>query len=182
MRALTPALLCAAAAGGSWALAGGGQRLGEPPGSQSAEAIRRDLADAADQARAPTRPHEFYFTRAVYTDHGGVWDRGRGTWAIDYPKADRQFLFGLRRLTAIDAYESEHPVRLDDPELARFPFLYMREVGYMDLTEAEARGLRRYLTARCSTPSTTSTGSNRCRACGSSTAGRPGRKTATSPT
>jgi len=50
-------------------------------------------------------------------------------------------------LTNLHAYEMENPVRLTDPELGRYPFLYAVEVGYMALTEAEVVGLRRYLTA-----------------------------------
>ncbi len=86
----------------------------------------------------------FYFTRAIYTGYR----RGfYGSWSIDYPKADRQFLIGLRRLTKIDAYELENPIRLDDPDIRRFPFLYALEVGYMSLSEAEVVGLREYLQA-----------------------------------
>jgi hypothetical protein len=88
--------------------------------------------------------HEFYFTRAMYT---GMRRRYYESWAIDYPKADRQFLIGLRRLTNIDAYELENPIRLDDPEIRRYPFLYALEVGYMSLTEPEVVGLRDYLLA-----------------------------------
>lgn len=93
-------------------------------------------------------PHSFYFARAAYSGGGGSygWRRGRA-WSTDYPKADRQFLVVLRRVTNLDAYGSEHAVRLDDPELRRYPFLYAVEVGYMDLTEAEVSGLRDYLLA-----------------------------------
>jgi hypothetical protein len=66
---------------------------------------------------------------------------------VDFPKADRQFLIGLRRLTNLDAYELENPIRLTDPNLGRYPFIYAVEVGYMALTEPEVMGLRRYLTA-----------------------------------
>ena len=86
--------------------------------------------------------HEFHFTRAAYSGWG--WR----SWATDYPKADRQFLIGVRRiLSDLDAFPSENPVRLDDPDLARFPFLYAAEVGYMALAEPEVQGLRRYLLA-----------------------------------
>ena len=54
-------------------------------------------------------PRDFYFTRAIYSGYGY---RRMGSWAIDFPKADRQFLWGLRRLTNIDAYEAENAVRL----------------------------------------------------------------------
>lgn len=89
----------------------------------------------------------FSFTRGIYSDGRGRNRWGQGTWAIDYPKADRQFLTVLRRLTNLDAHHSEHAVALDDPELRRYPFIYMLEVGYMALSEPEVRGLRDYLLA-----------------------------------
>ncbi|HEX6135475.1 MAG TPA: DUF4159 domain-containing protein [Longimicrobiales bacterium] len=86
--------------------------------------------------------HAFAFTRGIYSESGRGWGR---SWAIDYPKADRQFLTVLRRLTILDAYDSEHAVALDDPELRRYPFVYMLEVGDMALTPEESAGLRSYL-------------------------------------
>ncbi|HEV2131182.1 MAG TPA: DUF4159 domain-containing protein, partial [Longimicrobiaceae bacterium] len=97
-----------------------------------------------DGARRARGDHAFYFSRAQYGNRTG---RRFGSWSVDYPKADRQFLVVLRRLTNLDAFEFEHPLRLDDPELRRFPFLYAVEVGYMALSEAEVKGLREYLLA-----------------------------------
>jgi hypothetical protein len=106
-------------------------------------------APATGPAAAPPAygrgDHAFYFTRGIYTDRRGGW--GRGSWAVDYPKADQQFLTVLRRLTNLDAYASENAVRLDDPELRRYPFLYILEVGGISLTPAEVTGLRDYLLA-----------------------------------
>lgn len=90
--------------------------------------------------------HAFQFTRAIYSGYGRRGWGGR-SWAVDYPKADRQFLFNLVRMTNIDAYQLENPVRLDDPELRKFPFLYVLEVGFMALTPPEVEGLRNYLLA-----------------------------------
>jgi hypothetical protein len=86
----------------------------------------------------------FYFTRAVYSD-AREWRRG--SWSTDYPEADVHFVMGLERLTGIDAFEHEHPLPLDDPDIRRFPFLYAVEVGAMALTPAEVAGLRGYLLA-----------------------------------
>lgn len=94
---------------------------------------------------APTEHHEFTFARAAYSGRGRGW--GWESWATDYPKADRQFMIGVKRLTRIDAYGGEHPIRLDDSELRRYPFLYAVEVGRMALTEKEVLGLRQYLAA-----------------------------------
>ncbi|MDH4045940.1 MAG: DUF4159 domain-containing protein [Gemmatimonadota bacterium] len=113
-------------------LGGEGQEVPNPTAQRSVN------AEVLPQGRA------FYFTRAVYTSYGR-W--GRGSWSVDFPKADRQFLIGLQHLTGIDAYELENPISLDDPALRRFPFVYAVEVGRMALTDAEAEGLRSYLLA-----------------------------------
>lgn len=97
-----------------------------------------------DGAQVVPAGRAFYFTRAMYTGQGR-WRRA--SWAVDFPKADIQFLYALRRLTGIDAYDLENPVALDDPALRRFPFLYAVEVGRMALTEPEVEGLRGYLLA-----------------------------------
>lgn len=97
---------------------------------------------------AAERPHAFYFTRGAYSSgRRGGWGRRGGAWATDFPKADRQFLVVLRRLIGIDAFPCENPVALDDPALRQFPFVYLLEVGYMDLSPAEIEGLRGYLLA-----------------------------------
>ena len=90
---------------------------------------------------------DFYFTRGIFSDWRGYGRRGRGAWDTDYPKADRQFLYGLQRITNIDAYGNENAVLLTDPDLRKYPFLYMLEVGSMQLTPPEVEGLRDYLAA-----------------------------------
>ena len=100
--------------------------------------FRPSLKAPSDEAR------EFFFTRAIYSGDG----YRRGSWAVDFPKADRQFLTIIDRLVdLLDSYGRENAVRLDDPDLRRFPFLYALEVGYMYMTEPEVKGLRDYLLA-----------------------------------
>ncbi len=120
---------------------------GRPTGSEEAAVppSRSPRTASHDPDTAADRPHEFYFTRAAY---GSRFDNRRyGSWMTDYPKADRQFLVGLRRLTNIDAYHAEHPIRLNDPDIRRYPFLYAVEVGHMAMSDAEVAGLRDYLLA-----------------------------------
>ena len=97
----------------------------------------------------PDEYREFYFTRAVYRDYAtnSFWGRRTPSWAVDYPKADRQFLTVLKNLIDIDAYDRDNAVRLDDPRVRRYPFLYALEVGRMDMSDAEILGLRGYLEA-----------------------------------
>jgi len=95
--------------------------------------------------------HEFTFTRAIYSSPSrgrGGFRGGFGSWATDYPKADLQFAMVMQRLAQhLDIAQTENAVRLDDPQLRRFPWLYAVEVGRMALTEAEVTGLRSYLAA-----------------------------------
>ncbi len=111
--------------------------------------LRSGTGVPASSAPAPRPNHAFVFTRAVYSGVGRGRNRGfrggGGSWSTDYPKSDRQFLTVLRRLIDIDAYDDAHPVELSDPDVRRFPFLYMLEVGYMRMTADEVSGLRNYL-------------------------------------
>src|SRR5437763_1687183 len=50
---------------------------------------------------------EWAFARLMYPSGPySRWSRG-GTWPTDYPKADRQFVQGVRRLTRIHTRSSE---------------------------------------------------------------------------
>ena len=114
--------------------------------SREAGPKRAGEAAEADEAAQTLEgvPREFYFSRVAYSGYGGY--RRGSRWATDYPKADQIFLSFIDRLLSnLDAHEREHPVRLDDPEIRRFPFLYALEVGSMSLTEPEIVGLRDYL-------------------------------------
>lgn len=85
---------------------------------------------------------DFTFLRLVYP--GGGW-RG-SSWATDYPKADLQFLYAVRKLTDFQFIRSQNkalPILSD--ELFNYPFAYAVEVGHMRLSDVEAARLREYL-------------------------------------
>lgn len=87
--------------------------------------------------------HEFYFTRGIYEEfQQAEWGQ---RWAVDYPKADEQFLIALKRLTSIDAYPRKNAIPLDDPDLRNHPFLYVLEVGALNMNMADAAAFRDYL-------------------------------------
>ena len=78
----------------------------------------------------------------MYSGH----DWAGSSWAIDYPKADQQFLYGLRKLTDFGFVNTENQALLiSDPKVFHFPFLYAVEVGTMHLSDQEASQLREYL-------------------------------------
>ncbi len=94
----------------------------------------------------PGEAHEFYFTRGIYTAESNDYFGGE-RWAIDYPKADRQFLVALERLTNVDAYPLDNAVELTPEVLRRYPFVYVLEVGSINLTADESKSLKEYLLA-----------------------------------
>ena len=89
----------------------------------------------------------FTFVRIQYDSRGG-YGRGRGgnRWQNDYPDSDWNFSFRLQQLTALKVDPNGKVLRLTDPKLLDYPFLYMNGVGGMYLNEEEAMALRRYLT------------------------------------
>lgn len=112
--------------------------------------LRGGLGTTPAAAQTPTPGYSFYFTRAVYSGRRSGWGGGRGSWSTDFPEAEFYFTQLLGRLIDIDVYTERggrNPIALNDPELRRYPFLYVVEPGGMRLTEAEIRGLRSYLEA-----------------------------------
>jgi hypothetical protein len=95
---------------------------------------------------------EYSWSRLRFTAAGG----GRGgygygrwsSWSRDYPKADRQFLIALRRLTRINARPVEQVVDLDSDgpsSIENFPWVYAVQVQTWTFTEPEAKRMRAYL-------------------------------------
>ena len=95
---------------------------------------------------------EFNFVRVQFdTYYGGGGFRGGfggGTWAIDFPDADMNFLRGVSRLTNIRVMSDPIVLRLDDDDIFDYPFLYMLEVGQsggVSFNSDEIENLREYL-------------------------------------
>jgi len=98
---------------------------------------------------------EWVFARLMYPSIGRGWGRrsgrdwahGASSWTIDYPRSDRHLTMAVRRLTRIHARSVEQPVNLDDEgDVYYWPWLYAVEVGQWNLTDAQAKTLREYLT------------------------------------
>jgi hypothetical protein len=91
---------------------------------------------------------EWAFGRLRYPSYRGRGFGGfRGrSWGIDFPKADRQFVQGVRRLTRIHVRSAEQVVDLDEgDDVFYWPWLYAVEVGHWDLSDEECAKLREYL-------------------------------------
>lgn len=87
---------------------------------------------------------EFVFARIRFTTHGGAWEMSG--WEHDYPAAEQHINALVEETTGLDVGRMSYQViRLDDPNLFAYPFIYISEPGTMKLTQREIDGFREYL-------------------------------------
>src|SRR5579872_6587014 len=100
----------------------------------------------------PAREGEFHFIRVEYTDlpqfhrrfgFSSRLGQGSGWWLVDWPAADNHFTTGVSRLTRLDTGDPRH-LRLTDPNLFDYPWIYATQTGWWDLSDAETARLREY--------------------------------------
>jgi hypothetical protein len=72
-------------------------------------------------------------------DHGPMWSH-------DYPDAGLHFAKIVAELSKLRVtLDTNEPIfRFDDPDLFKYPFVYLCEVGYMTLSDEEIKGMREY--------------------------------------
>jgi hypothetical protein len=77
---------------------------------------------------------------------GGINAEGQVPWEHDYPFSDELFPSILKETTSVFTTPMSYQiVDIDSPELFRFPFAYLCEPGFLQLTEKDAANLRQYL-------------------------------------
>ncbi|VTR96222.1 Uncharacterized protein OS=Singulisphaera acidiphila (strain ATCC BAA-1392 / DSM 18658 / VKM B-2454 / MOB10) GN=Sinac_0406 PE=4 SV=1: DUF4159 [Gemmata massiliana] len=85
----------------------------------------------------------FTFVRIEYSSYRG---RRGGSWTTDWPDADLNFSFRLQQLTSLRVNPNPISMRLTDPRLFDYPFIYIVEPGRLSFLDDEVLALRRYLT------------------------------------
>ena len=84
------------------------------------------------------------YSRGSFAYGGYGYGRG-GAWSRDYPKADRQFLIALKRLTRIQGRAEEQIVDLDSDNIFNYPWVYAVQPQMWSFTDEEAKRMREYL-------------------------------------
>ena len=112
------------------------------------------VADWGEPLAQSHEKAEFSWSRLSYTTamgaggyggYGRGYGRGGQTWSRDYPKADRQFLIALNRLTRIQGRSTEQVVSLDNDDIFNYPFVYAVMVHTWTFSDDEAKRIREYL-------------------------------------
>lgn len=114
---------------------------------QVGHAQRRTMVMPSDRNGVPSwevdpafKDDVFTFVRVKYNSVGR-W----GRWATDFPDSDLNFSYRLQQLTSMKVDPNGKILELTDPELFRYPFLYMIEPGDLEFLPEEVLSLRRYL-------------------------------------
>ena len=85
----------------------------------------------------------FVFVRMAYNDYGF---RGGARWAHDYPDGESRFLKMLATITNIPTHVNESSIMsFSDPEIYKFPVIYLVEPGGWDMSDQDVKTLRAYL-------------------------------------
>jgi hypothetical protein len=116
--------------------------------------LRHLLADSdRPLATAPVADADaFTFVRIQYDSSGGFgqsWYRHEGRdwqrWETDYPRAENNLLLRLSELTSLRVNPVPLVLRLTDSALCDYPFIFMSDVGWQQLSRRELAALERYL-------------------------------------
>jgi hypothetical protein len=121
-----------------------------------AEEPEKKLTEKAEPIRM--NKDKFTFVRIRYSagdrtfhpsdSFGGARSRsGRGSWRwrTDYPDSDLNLTARVKEVLKIEVHPDGRVLELTDPELFRYPFIYIVEPGDLAFTDAEVIALRRYL-------------------------------------
>lgn len=86
---------------------------------------------------------QFVFVRMSYPAGFG---RGGAPWAHDYPTGELHFLNILTAVTNVPAHiDASNVLAFDDPEMFKFPVIYLVEPGYWTMSDEQVKALGAYL-------------------------------------
>ena len=109
----------------------------------------REIASHSSGTPEWTNPPAF--SRDVWTFARVIRDRGddapysAGNWITDFPDSDLNLSFRVQQMTSLRVDPDGRILRLTDPDLPHYPWIYTVEPGGLSLRDEEVPVLRRYL-------------------------------------
>ncbi len=124
----------------------GGGEIDVPEGTRTAREVDSRSLGTPIWTNAPGFEHDvFTFARVRYDkDPNRRW-RSSGGFTTDFPDSDLNLSFRLQQMTSLRVDPDGRLIRLNDPELSHYPFLFLSAPGSLHLTEPEIETLREYL-------------------------------------
>ncbi len=87
----------------------------------------------------------FTFARIIYKENPRRWRPQPVRWINDYPDSDLDLSYRLQQLTAMKVDPDGRVLKLTDPALFEYPWIYMVKPGGMELRDEEVPILQKYL-------------------------------------
>ncbi|HEX2851777.1 MAG TPA: DUF4159 domain-containing protein [Opitutaceae bacterium] len=91
----------------------------------------------------------FTFVRIRYSSGGygagGFRRRSGAGWTTDLPDSDLNLSYRLQQMTSMKVDPDGRIIRVTDPEMAEYPFIYIVEPGRLSFDDKEVAALRKYL-------------------------------------
>jgi hypothetical protein len=125
----------------------GGGELSIPEGVRTQREVETRTGEMPYWTNPPAFARElFTFARVRYDKSPlGLRSRRTGGWTTDLPDSDINFSYRLQQMTAIRVEADGRILRLTDPDLNQYPFLFLSAPGALHVTEEEASALRKHL-------------------------------------
>src|SRR6266705_3957452 len=102
--------------------------------------LPRSLSDA------PPKDSEFVYARLRYHMTSDAWMVREVPWHHDYPYSDETFPTVLGEVTNVKTSATSFQiVDIDSPDLFKYPFAYLCEPGYLELSDKDVKNFREYL-------------------------------------
>lgn len=129
---------------GNWIRTEGGEWVDETK-------VRTAREIASHSTGTPEWTNKPGFEKDVFTFVRIIRDRSMqgsptaGNWITDFPDSDLNFSFRLQQMTSMKTDPDGRTIRLTDPDLFNYPWIYMVEPGCLQLRDEEVPILRKYL-------------------------------------
>jgi hypothetical protein len=124
--------------------------------TEGGEAVNQDTVRTAREIAShstgtPEWKNPMGFEKDVFTFVRIIRDRSpygspsAGTWITDFPDSDLNFSYRVQQMTSIKVDADGRTLRLTNPDLLNYPWIYMVEPGALQLRDDEVPILRKYL-------------------------------------
>src|SRR5580765_5651730 len=101
------------------------------------------------RGQLPNAPYDgrFTFVRINYdTAPGGFWYRGLPAWAHGFSVSEENLMKIMNEVSYLGANDEHfNTLALDDPEIFKYPLIYIIEVSWWNMTDREGVALGEYL-------------------------------------
>ncbi len=112
---------------------------------RTAREIASHSTDTANWTNTPGFEKDvFTFARIIYR-RGAYRNGSPWGWITDFPDSDLNLSFRLQQVTSMKTNPEGRVLRLTDPALFDYPWIYMVEPGTLELKDEEVPILRKYL-------------------------------------